>query len=202
MAGRKRRSADEARADILRVAEDRLARYGLDGLNIVAVAGEAGMSHATLIHHFGSTEDMRRALVTQMTNRLLRDVIAVLETEAALTPENLLRDLFSALSKGGHAKLLAWLAVEQGLSQSADPAAEIYDLFAELVPVVAKRLPGDADGELLARRMIYLIATSAIGYGIAGDALANLISLDRSEVEDYPSWLGAQVREMLERGNL
>ncbi len=200
MAGRKRRSADEARAELLRVAEDRLARYGLDGLNIVDIAGAAGMSHATLIHHFGSSEDMRRALVTQMTDRLLRDVIAVLETEAELAPEKLLRDLFSALSKGGHAKLLAWLAVEQGLSQSADPAAGIYDLFAELVPIVAKRLPGDADGELLARRMIYLIATSAIGYGIAGDTLGNLINLDRSDVEDYPSWLGAQVREMLEPG--
>jgi AcrR family transcriptional regulator len=198
MAGRKRRSADEARAELLRVAEDRLARYGLEGLNIVDVAGAAGMSHATLIHHFGSTEDMRRALVTRMTDRLLRDVIAVLETEANLAPEKLLRDLFSTLSKGGHAKLLAWLAVEQGLSQSADPAAEIDDLFAELVPIVAKRLPTDADGELLARRMIYLIATSAIGYGIAGDTLANLIKLDHAEVEDYPAWLGAQVREMLE----
>lgn len=158
------------------------------------------MSHATLIHHFGSTEDMRRALVTQMTDRLLRDVIAVLETEATLAPERLLRDLFTALSKGGHAKLLAWLAVEQGLSQSADPADEINDLFAELVPIVAKRLPADADGELLARRMIYLIATSAIGYGIAGDNLANLIKLDQAEVEDYPAWLGAQVREMLGPG--
>ena len=156
------------------------------------------MSHATLIHHFGSTEDIRRALVTRMTDRLLRDVIGVLETETALAPEKLLRDLFSTLSKGGHAKLLAWLAVEQGLSQSADPAAEIDDLFAELVPIVAKRLPTDADRELLARRMIYLIATSAIGYGIAGDTLANLIKLDHAEVEDYPAWLGAQVREMLE----
>ena len=44
MAGRKRRSADEARAELLRVAEDRLARYGLDGLNIVDVAGEAGVT--------------------------------------------------------------------------------------------------------------------------------------------------------------
>ena len=59
---RKRRTAAEAREQVLQVAASRLQRYGLEGLNIVGVAEEVGISHATLIHHFGSSEGMRQAL--------------------------------------------------------------------------------------------------------------------------------------------
>lgn len=201
MAIRKRRSADEAKSDILDVAERRLAEHGLEGLNVVDVAREAGMSHATLIHHFGNTEDMRRALINRMTNRLLRDVIEVLRSEQILDVEELLRDLFSALSRGGHAKLLAWMAVgEKSLARSAHPSDEVYALFSELIPVLSRHLPGRDADEQAARRLVYLVATSAIGYGISGSTLASVIGLDSEDELGYPEWLGSQVKALLKEG--
>ncbi len=87
MSTRKRRSAEEARLVILDAAQARLGQYGISGLNIVDVARDAGMSHATLIHHFGNTNDMRRALVHHMTDRLLRDMISVLRSDSAFDTE-------------------------------------------------------------------------------------------------------------------
>ena len=147
--------------------------YGISGLNIVDVARDAGMSHATLIHHFGNTNDMRRALVHHMTDRLLRDVINALRSETDFDTRAITRDLFSALSRGGHAKLLAWLAVsDDDLSTSAAPTAEVEGLFQELIPVLASRLPDQPGSERMAKRLVFLVATAAIGYGISGLALS------------------------------
>jgi len=182
----------------LDAAEARLAAHGLEGLNIVDVAADAGMSHATLIHHFGNTDDMRRALVHRMTDRLVRDMIEVLRSNTSFDTESLMRDLFSALSRGGHAKLLAWLAVgEAGLSSSAAPSAEVEQGFQELIPVLASRLPGSAHNERTARQLVFLVASAAIGYGISGRALANLLGMDREDADAFPEWLGAQIRTLL-----
>ena len=70
---RRRRTPEQARAAILEVARQRLGEHGLDGLNVVDVARDTGISHATLIHHFGTADGMRSALVSHMTSQLLRD---------------------------------------------------------------------------------------------------------------------------------
>jgi len=197
VATRKRRSAEEAKQVILEAARARLGSYGIEGLNIVDVAADAGMSHATLIHHFGNTNDMRRALVAQMTDRLLRDVIGVLRSEASFNTQALMRDLFAALSRGGHAKLLAWLAVEEGLTSSAAPTTEVAELFRELIPVLASRLPGPAASERTARQLVFLVATAAIGYGISGPALSGLLNMDSEDAASFPEWLGDQIQVLL-----
>ena len=199
MATRKRRSADEARMVILDAAQARLGRYGIAGLNIVDVASDAGMSHATLIHHFGNTNDMRRALVHHMTDRLLRDMINALRSDTAFDTESIMRDLFAALSRGGHAKLLAWLAVsDEDLTTSATATVEVEKLFSELIPVLASRLPAHAANERTARQLVFLVATAAIGYGISGPALANLVSMDVEDSLAFPEWLGAQIQVLIQ----
>ncbi len=67
MSIRRRRTAEESKTIILEVAAKRLREHGLEGLNITGVAEEAGISHATLIHHFGSSGGMRDALADKMT---------------------------------------------------------------------------------------------------------------------------------------
>ena len=112
---RKRRTAVEAKSLILETAAERLRDQGVDGLTVKGVAEQAGMSHATLIHHFGSSDGMRRELEVHMTATLLADVVAALQQDVPL--EQLCADLFTALSTGGHARLLAWLAVDDSLQQ-------------------------------------------------------------------------------------
>ncbi len=195
---RKRRSSEEARREILQAAEARLREHGLAGLNVVAVAGDCGMSHATVIHHFGNTAGMRQALVAHMTERLLRDIIAALQREPAPEPTAMLRQLFDALSRGGHARLLAWLSIgDEALSEDLEPPEHLRVLFAELVPVLAARLPGHGDREAAAKRLIFLIATAAIGYGIAGARLPRMISMDEAEAAAFPEWLGRQIDQLM-----
>ena len=76
------------------------------------------MSHATVIHHFGSTAGMRRALVERMTERLILDIVAAMKRNVA--PDVLIGDLFATFSEGGHGRLLAWRAIEDRANTPAD----------------------------------------------------------------------------------
>lgn len=195
---RKRRTPEEARQEILTAAERRLREHGLNGLNVVDVAADCGMGHATVLHHFGNTAGMRRALVEHMTDRLLRDIIAALQREPTPEPPEILEGLFDALSRGGHAKLLAWLSVGgDALSEDLEPSPHVRDLFAELIPELTQRLPTDWDRERVARRMVFLIATAAIGYGIAGAQLPNLLGMDDQDANAFPEWLGRQIAQLM-----
>ena len=195
---RKRRTAEEAKAEILEAAESRLRDHGLDGLTVVEVAKACDMSHATVIHHFGSTEEMRRALVNRMTGRLLRDVLATMSTKPAPTAPQMLNDLFTTLSRGGHAKLLAWLTVGgEDFGGNARPREKHGELFQELVPMVAQLLPDAEDPHATARQLIYLVATAAIGYGVAGDILPMVVGMSEDEAAAFPEWLGRLIGQLI-----
>lgn len=199
---RKRRSPEAARREILLAAEARLRDHGLGGLNVTDVAADCGMSHATVLHHFGNSAGMRRALVEHMSDRLLPDVIAALQRDPAPDPPAILSDLFEALSRGGHAKLLAWLSVGgDAVSEDLAPSSHVRELFAELVPELARRLPAGPDRERTARRMIFLIATAAIGYGIAGARLSDVLAMADGESEAFPEWLGRQIDRLMGEGS-
>ena len=186
---RKRRTAAEAREQVLQVAASRLQRYGLEGLNIVGVAEEVGISHATLIHHFGSSEGMRQALVERMTALLVQDAVETLSGNESL--DGLFEKLFSVFSTGGHAKLLAWLAIEHGNREP--PSEAMRGLFDALVLACTEQLPGQ-DMEL-ARHIITLVISAAIGLGVAGDQLAELVGTDAAGGGGFPRWLAGRVGE-------
>lgn len=194
---RKRRTAAQAKALVLDTAARRLQAFGLEGLNIVGVAEEAGISHATLIHHFGSSAGMRQALVERMTERLVRDAVATFANEQGL--EGLFGELFSVFSTGGHAQLLAWRAIEEGNREQ--PSESVRALFAGLVDACAERLPG---GDVAAaRNLIVLVVSAAIGLGIMGAELAELVGWDDDDQDNFPAWLARWIsNDYLESGRL
>lgn len=181
---RKRRTAAEAKTLILETAAERLGDMGLDGLTVKGVAEQAGMSHATLIHHFGSSDEMRRELELYMTSNLLADVVAALQQDVPL--ETLCADLFTALSTGGHARLLAWLAVDDSLLR-AEAEPPIQALFGKIITTLAEQTADKDPGT--ARRMVLLVATTAIGLGITGNTLPDLLGMEQSEQDTFPQWL-------------
>ena len=187
MAVRRRRTAEESRSIILDVASKRLRELGLEGLNITGVADEAGISHATLIHHFGSSGGMRDALADKMTLALVRDLVEALD--ARVPPNELIRNVFDALAAGGHAKLLAWRAVE-GSGNPGEMGA-VTELFSRLLQTTRQVLDVDTDAEV--RQMIYLVAVAAIGHGLAGGVLASLLGMPEEEIEGFPGWMNARL---------
>ena len=186
-----RRSPEESKSLILKTAADRLTEFGLEGLNISGVAKAAGMSHATVIHHFGSTAAMREALLQQMTDSLLSDVISALNED--VQPDEVLSRLFSTLSQGGHGRLLAWLALDhQGISVLPSES-NTSELFRSIIEAISE-VPGE---ETDAKLRVLLVATAAMGLSICGDALSNLIGLSEKESAEFPVWLAQHLETLL-----
>ncbi len=182
-----RRTPEQAKALILRVAAGRLSELGLDGLNISGVAKAAGMSHATVIHHFGSTGAMREALAREMTRALLADVMAALDHHEA--PDKILDRLFKMLSQGGHGRLLAWLALEQQTG-TLPGSEESGRLFEKIIDAIAL----ESGDRRHAKHMVLLVASAAVGLGIGGDAIAEMVGIDDEEMRSFPAWLADHIQ--------
>ena len=76
------RSRGDGRADLLAAAADYVTTHGQAALSVRAIARAAGVTHATVTHHFGSREGLLSALATQ-GYELLADAL-----EAALEASN------------------------------------------------------------------------------------------------------------------
>jgi len=111
---RRRLDAAAAREVILDAAEKQLVVTGPSGIRLQEVAKEAGVSHPTVLHHFGS----REALVKAVCARSIRAIhIGLVEGIAASTGEEdqlhaMLDAVSHALTKSGHARIVMWLALE------------------------------------------------------------------------------------------
>jgi len=111
--GRRRRSADEARRAILDVAQARLVADGPASLRLQEIAAEVGVSHPTILHHFGSREGLVRAVIQRALRELDLDLIRALSTPEVedIDVPALLERAFDTLGRHGQARLLAWLTL-------------------------------------------------------------------------------------------
>ena len=184
---RQRRTPEEARTLLLDTAEARLAELGLEGLNVAGVAKAAGMSHATLLHHFGSSAGMRKALVERMSERLIADALRAFDQEGNV--DGVVRDLFRVFSAGGHAKLLAWRAVED--NAQVEPSPERREAFDALLRASAAQLKEEDLEE--ARRIATLVIAAAIGLGVGAEPLLELTGMTEAERDAFPDWLAGLI---------
>ncbi|MAW28203.1 MAG: hypothetical protein CMP98_05340 [Gammaproteobacteria bacterium] len=193
---RVRRSPEAARQLILSTAADRLANMGLTGLNISGVAEAAGMSHATVIHHFGSTTAMRQALLSYMTTALLTDVREALARQDS--PDQVLAGLFEKLSTNNHGRLAAWLTLEHQdvtISEAIDDSNNSVEaLFSGIIEAISDGEGATPAACQEARLRVFLIATAAMGLGVCGDSLANLIGLTDNDLSLFPRWLAGTMQ--------
>src|SRR5262245_36697067 len=117
-----RRTAEEAQTEILDAAERRLVASGPAGIRLQDVADDVGVSHPTILHHFGSREKLVDEVVTRRVAAMNDDVLRAL---AAGTPEEatmraLFERMFEAFGPGGHARVVAFLALERRTSPVID----------------------------------------------------------------------------------
>lgn len=110
---RVRRSAEEARAAILDATDRRLVEAGPDGIRLQDVAAEVGISHTTILHHFGGREHLVDEVVRRRIDVINQDVIDAV-ADRGVDPTvigPLLGRLFQAFGPGGHARVVAYLAL-------------------------------------------------------------------------------------------
>jgi AcrR family transcriptional regulator len=168
-AKRIRRTPEEARRLILDAAEASMAIEGPAGLRLLTVAMQAGVSHPTILHHFGN----REGLITALNRRTLEDLKRALVTVmrgAYARGDDLISLTFDAY-RNGLAQRIAWM-----LQADSGPEPRGLPVFEEIVGELhALRLrlagPGAAIEESDTRRYVHLVTIAAFGDAMIGPRL-------------------------------
>jgi AcrR family transcriptional regulator len=187
---RVRRTPEEAKQLILEAAQQRLIEFGIRGLTIKDVAADTNINHGTLLHHFGSAEGMRIALLSKMTGELIEDMSKLLASEPT-TGGSIVR-LFELMNSTGHIKLLAWRAMEDGLDP--DPKMQSMGSLQSIIDQITAEL-SDHD-QVRARNMVFFAVSTAIGWGICGNSFQKVFGLTPTQQEAFPRWVGEQINRL------
>ncbi|HSJ36355.1 MAG TPA: TetR family transcriptional regulator [Acidimicrobiia bacterium] len=115
------RSIDETTA-AARIRDAALARFpvdGFEGTTVRAIAEDAGVSAALVIHHFGSKEGLRQACDEYVIARIGQTKTEAIESKTLTDPSTMQSGLRMA---GPLIKYLAW-----ALASGSDQAARVFD---------------------------------------------------------------------------
>jgi AcrR family transcriptional regulator len=110
---RKRRTAKDARTAILDAAEQRLVESGPAGIRLQEVAADVGLSHPTVLHHFGSREGLGEAVVARALDSLHAGLLQAVRASPQGTDQlvTILDGCYEALVNKGHGRAFLWLAL-------------------------------------------------------------------------------------------
>jgi AcrR family transcriptional regulator len=111
---RGRLAGEAAREQILEIAARRVREVGPDGLRLQEIAREVGVSHPAILHHFGSRQELVRAVVDRSLIAVEQDVIETLQAASdpdELDPSAMLSRIRVLMEDRGHARLIAWLVL-------------------------------------------------------------------------------------------
>lgn len=114
---RTRLSAEAARDAILDATEKCLLEVGPQGLRLQDIARDLGISHPTVLHHFGSREELVDAVATRAMTKLHAELIAAFQDLDVGHDKHLavriLERIDHVLRVRGHARLFAWLLLSK-----------------------------------------------------------------------------------------
>lgn len=167
---RLRRTPEAARENILAAAEGLLAAQGPQALKLADIAAAAGVSNASVLHHFGAIQEVQTALMERMVARLVDAILAakVDPTDIIASRDQGMRALFDAFDDRGASRLAAWLVLTDETSRLTTVRAAIQD-------VVAKRMAPAGLPPELAENLVLVSVVLAMGVGLFGDSLGALL---------------------------
>ena len=171
---RRRRSPEEARREALTEARALLLSGGPDAVTLSAVAGRIGVTHANLIHHFGSAGGLQSALMESMVRDLadaIQDAVVRLRTDEG-APLEVVNAVFEAFTSGGAGRLAAWIALSGDLSHLEPVRIAVQDLVRAIESKIGseERLPRKAIGSA-----VLFIALTAFGEALIGEPLRDML---------------------------
>lgn len=198
---RRRRTAEEARREILDAAQVRLAAGGPEAVRLQDIASDLGISHPAILHHFETREGLLQALslrtMEELNDGLVRDI-----ERGELEPGEGIERVFLALSQGEAARLLAWRV----LSGRADFEPGDRQHMRELIDAVYRRIEEsarDAEGvppsyEEVACCM-RLASAAMFGDAILGHMLNQSSGVDEAFQKRFRRWLDELITQRLTR---
>jgi AcrR family transcriptional regulator len=186
----RRRKPDAVREEALATGRRLLAQGGPGAITLKAIGAEMGMSHANLIHHFGSAEAFQDQLKSALVQELTQNATALVHRYRAgqVRIADIVDTVFAAYSSGGIGTLVAWSAMtktgheDHGLNQA----------ILELVTVLEGIMAGP-QASSRARAAVSLVTFLALGESLIGDSLAKTMGSDKNEMRDLTVWILEQL---------
>jgi AcrR family transcriptional regulator len=164
---RVRRSPEAARENILAAAERLLVAQGPQALKLADVAAEANVANASVLHHFGSIDDVQTALMERMVADLVARILAISEVSTEPSPAGA-QALFDAFEAPGVARLAAWLEMTGEAKRMTMVRGAVQKVVARLSDR-AGMTPEDAED------LIMVSVVLAMGVGLFGRAFSKLM---------------------------
>lgn len=183
---RRKRLGDEAREEGLIAARKLLLAGGPSAVTLASVGREIGMSHANVLHHFGSAAGLQSALMGSMIRDLttaLDDAVAHLRSDTA-APRTLVDQVFDAFGPGGAGQLAAWIAMSRDFGH-LEPVREAVQSL--VVAFREKFVEQEADARV--RAAVLMIAICAFGDAVIGPHLRDMLGQSDDAMRDLTARL-------------
>jgi AcrR family transcriptional regulator len=200
---RRRLDAEAARELILDATGRRLVKVGPAGIRLQEVAAEVGVSHPTVLHHFGSRELLVKAVITRSLRAINASLIEAITTFGGddTKMEGLLESVAAALEKSGHARIVMWLALEgQRIEAVEAHLGEVVDAVHALRLSRTECTPRPTREDTA--RTIVLATLALFGGALIAPALLENAGLGDGERESpkFRAWLSRLLVDHLQRG--
>ena len=170
---RRRLSPEASREAALEAARALLVEIGPQAVTLKAVAARIGRTHANLLHHFGSADELQKALIASMAGRIVSTIReAVLRAREIQDPAEVVDLTFDAFGQQGGAGALASWMILNGNEDALDPILRaIHDLVEDLAAEHDKGVP--IHDETLQ------LVLMALGDALLGAPMARALGLPR-----------------------
>jgi len=198
---RRRLDAETARKLILDATEKRLAAVGPSGIRLQEVAADAGVSHPTVLYHFGSRELLVKAVIERSVEAINTSLVEALEASRGNEPplEAIFENVNRMFEQSGHARIMMWLALE---------GHHLNEGEMSLGPVVsaahAVRLSRHKKGPMPTRedtaRTVVLATLALVGGAVLGKMVLENAGFGKGAAEStrFRKWLARVLLEHLE----
>jgi AcrR family transcriptional regulator len=178
---RRKRSGAEVREEGLAAARRLLLYGGPAAVTLANIGQEIGMSHANVLHHFGSAAGLQSALMGSMVSDLttaLDNVVTLLKTDAA-APRTVADRVFDAFDKGGAGQLAAWII----LSGDVEHLEPVREAVRGLVEAIVGQSIDDAAPDRV-RAAVLMMAVTAFGDALIGPHVRGMLDQPDDAMRD------------------
>lgn len=178
---RRKRSGAEVREEGLAAARRLLLDGGPAAVTLASVGQEIGMSHANVLHHFGSAAGLQSALMGSMITDLttaLDNVVELLKTDSA-APRTVADRVFDAFDKGGAGPLAAWII----LSGDVAHLEPVRNAVRGLVEAIVGQSTDEAAPDRV-RAAVLMMAVTAFGDALIGPHVRDMLDQPEDAMRD------------------
>ena len=185
---RKRRNALEAKEEILDAAQRIFEKEGPEGIRIQALAKKVGVSHPTILYHFGSAENLVAALRERINNAIRDDFLKLIrEDDSGETQIAVIDKALAGIADPTRGKLVAWLVTSDQIDNKAMTKADLAVIIERISALIQN---GDERQDEI-RNILLLTMLAMVGESMIGKNLRNRLGIKGKEAkpEHFRQWL-------------